>query len=119
MSWRQRTRNIRAGGRRCRGDACGGDWDGPGLELRTKLLTVGEAHEIAIPHGLEVQAAEPDFESVREGGSELPMEYLWPRYSVRITIEEACDEPIFSTKPLPSAPTVGAESSPDTTSNER
>jgi hypothetical protein len=24
------------------------------------------------------------------------MEYLWPRYSVRITIERAGDEPIFN-----------------------
>jgi hypothetical protein len=47
-------------------------------------------------------------------GSELPMEYLWPQYSVRITIERAGDEPIFSALPLPGAPTVGAESSPDT-----
>jgi hypothetical protein len=43
------------------------------------------------------------------------MEYLWPRYSVRITIERAGDESIFSAcPPLPGAPTVGAESSPDT-----
>jgi hypothetical protein len=42
------------------------------------------------------------------------MECLWPRYSVRITIERAGDEPNFSAHPLPSAPTVGAESSPDT-----
>jgi hypothetical protein len=42
------------------------------------------------------------------------MEYFWPRYSVRITIERASDEPIFSAIPLPSAQTVGAESSPDT-----
>jgi hypothetical protein len=27
------------------------------------------------------------------------MEYLWPRYSVRITIERAGDEPIFSASP--------------------
>jgi hypothetical protein len=27
------------------------------------------------------------------------MEYLWPRYSVRITIERAGDEPIFSAIP--------------------
>jgi hypothetical protein len=47
-------------------------------------------------------------------GSELPMEYHWPRYSVRITIERAGDEPICSAMPLPGAPTVGAESSPDT-----
>jgi hypothetical protein len=42
------------------------------------------------------------------------MEYLWPWYSVRITIERAGDEPIFSARPLPGAPTVSAESSPDT-----
>jgi hypothetical protein len=27
------------------------------------------------------------------------MEYLWPRYSVRITIKRAGDEPIFSVPP--------------------
>jgi hypothetical protein len=27
------------------------------------------------------------------------MEYLWPQYSVRITIERAGDEPIFSASP--------------------
>jgi hypothetical protein len=42
------------------------------------------------------------------------MEYLWPRYSVRITIERDGDEPIFSAFPLPGAPTVSAEISPDT-----
>jgi hypothetical protein len=47
-------------------------------------------------------------------GSELPMEYLWLWYSVRITIERAGDEPIFSAIPLPGAPTLGAECSPDT-----
>jgi hypothetical protein len=78
-----------------------------------ELVTVGEAHEVVVPRSLEVQAPEPDFESGREG-SELPMEYLWPRYSVRITIERVGNEPIFSAIPLPGAPTVGAESSPDT-----
>jgi hypothetical protein len=63
-----------------------------------KFLTVGEAHEVAVPHSLEVQAPEPDFESDREG-SELPMEYLWPRYSVQITIERAGDEPILARSP--------------------
>jgi hypothetical protein len=58
---------------------------------------VGEAHEIAVPGGLEVQAAEPDSNPAGRV-SELPMEYLWPRYSVRITIERAGDEPIFSAK---------------------
>jgi hypothetical protein len=42
------------------------------------------------------------------------MEYLWDLYSVRITIEMAGGELIFSAAPLPSAPTVGGESSPDT-----
>jgi hypothetical protein len=96
----------------CHGGACGGDRDGPGLAHRTKVLTVGEAHEIAVPCSLEVQAPEPDFESGWEGvraAHGIP-----PRYSVRITIERAGDEPIFSAKPLPGALTVGAESSPDT-----
>jgi hypothetical protein len=42
------------------------------------------------------------------------MEYLWPRYSVRISIERAGDESIFSARPLPGATTIGVESSPDT-----
>jgi hypothetical protein len=42
------------------------------------------------------------------------MEYLWLRYLVRITIERAGDEPIFSVISLPGAPTAVAESSPDT-----
>jgi hypothetical protein len=42
------------------------------------------------------------------------MEYLWDLYSVWITIEKAGGKLIFSVASLPSAPTVGAESSPDT-----
>jgi hypothetical protein len=43
------------------------------------------------------------------------MEYLWPRYSVRITIEMAGGSLIFSVvNPLHGAPIVGVESSPDT-----
>jgi hypothetical protein len=53
-----------------------------------KLVAVGDAHEVAIPRGLKVQAPEPDFEPDWEG-SELPMEYLCPLDSVRITIEMA------------------------------
>jgi hypothetical protein len=67
MSWRQRTRSIRAGGHWCRGDACGGDWGGPGLTPRAEFLTVSEAHQVAVPRGLKVQAPEPNFESGREG----------------------------------------------------
>jgi hypothetical protein len=44
----------------------------------------------------------------------MPIEYLWDLYSVRITIERAGEELIFSAVPLPGAPTVGVESSPDT-----
>jgi hypothetical protein len=47
-------------------------------------------------------------------GSELPMEYLWVMYSVRITIERAGGKLIFSVNPLPGAPTVNVESSPNT-----
>jgi hypothetical protein len=32
-----------------------------------KLDTVGDAHEVAVPRGLKVQAPEPDFESGGEG----------------------------------------------------
>jgi hypothetical protein len=72
-----------------------------------KLGAVGDAHEVAIPVGLEVQVPEPDSNPAGRG-SELPMEHLWDLYSVRITIEMA------GAKPLPGAPIVGAESSPDT-----
>jgi hypothetical protein len=53
-----------------------------------KLIAVDDAHEVVVPRGLKVQAPEPNFESGWRG-SELPMEYLWPLYSVRITIEMA------------------------------
>jgi hypothetical protein len=42
------------------------------------------------------------------------MEYLWDLYSVWITIEMAGEKLIFSAVPLPVAPTICAESSPDT-----
>jgi hypothetical protein len=47
-------------------------------------------------------------------GSELPMEYLWDLYSMWITIEMAGGKLIFSALPLCGAPTISAESSPDT-----
>jgi hypothetical protein len=40
-----------------------------------KLVAVGDAHEVAVPCGLKVQAPELNFEFGWEG-SELPMEYL-------------------------------------------
>jgi hypothetical protein len=33
-----------------------------------KLVAVGDAHEVAVPRGLKVEAPEPDFEPGREGG---------------------------------------------------
>jgi hypothetical protein len=65
--WCRRTRSVRAGGRRRHGDVCGGDRDRPGLAPRAEFLTVSEAHQVAIPRNLKVQAPEPDFESGREG----------------------------------------------------
>jgi hypothetical protein len=62
-----------------------------------KFVAVGDAHDVAIPRGLKVQAPEPDFEPGWEG-SELPMEYIWPRYAVRITIEMAGGKLIFSVR---------------------
>jgi hypothetical protein len=67
-----------------------------------ELVGVGDMHEVVVPCSLKVQAPEPDFESGRD------------LCSVRITIEMAGGELIFSATPLPGAPTVGAESSPDT-----
>jgi hypothetical protein len=43
------------------------------LALCAEFLTVGEAHQVAVPRGLEVQAPELHFEPGGEG-SELPME---------------------------------------------
>jgi hypothetical protein len=51
--------------------------------------------------------------------SELPMEYLWPRYSVRITIERAGDEPIFSALPYLARQLSVRNVVPTLTSNKR
>jgi hypothetical protein len=63
-----------------------------------ELVTVDDAHDIAVPRSLQVQAPEPDFESGWEGvraahGVPLPL------YSVRITIEMAAGKLIFSARP--------------------
>jgi hypothetical protein len=39
----------------------------PGLPPRTEFFAVGDAHEVVVPRGLEVQAPEPDFKSGWEG----------------------------------------------------
>jgi hypothetical protein len=62
-----------------------------------ELSTVGDEHEVVVPRGLEVQTPKPDFESGREG-SELPIEYLWPLYSVRITIVTVVGKQILSAR---------------------
>jgi hypothetical protein len=73
VPWRRRTRSVRAGGCQCRGDACGGDRGGPGLASHAEFLTVSEAHQVAVPRGLKVQA--PNRISNPAGrGSDLPME---------------------------------------------
>jgi hypothetical protein len=71
--WRRGTRNIRAGGRWRRGDVCGGDRDRSSLAPCAEFLTVSEAHQVAVPRSLKVQA--PNRISNPAGrGSELPME---------------------------------------------
>jgi hypothetical protein len=47
------------------------------------------------------------------------MEYLWPRYSVRITIERAGDEPIFSAGPSRARQLSMRKVVPTLPSNER
>jgi hypothetical protein len=66
-SWRRWARSICACERLRRGGARGGGLGGPDLAPRTELLTIGEAHEVAVPRGLKVQAPEPDFEPGGEG----------------------------------------------------
>jgi hypothetical protein len=62
-----RTRSIRLSG--CRGVSSrrGGNQAWPSRPPRVKLVTVGDAHEVAILCGLKVQAPEPDFQSGWEG----------------------------------------------------
>jgi hypothetical protein len=84
----------------------------PGRLPQEELIAVGDAHKVVVPRGLEVQAPEPNFESGWEGVRASHGD-LWDLYSVRITIEISGGKLIFSV-PLPGAPTVGVESSPDT-----
>jgi hypothetical protein len=113
VSWCRGARSVRLGG--CRGVSSrrGRNRSRVGRPPRVKLVAVGDAHEVAIPRGLKVQAPEPDFESSWEGvqaahgvplapvlGADRHRDGLWKL--------------IFSAQPLPSTPTVGAESSPDT-----
>jgi hypothetical protein len=61
------TRNVRLGRRRGINSGRNGDRSWPGCPPCAKLIAVGNAHEVAIPRGLEVQAPEPDFEPGWEG----------------------------------------------------
>jgi hypothetical protein len=63
----RRARGVRLGGRRGVGAGCGEDQSLPGRPPRVKFAAVGDAHEVAIPHDLKVQAPEPDFEPGWEG----------------------------------------------------
>jgi hypothetical protein len=65
--WCRWTRSVRAGRCWCRADTCGGDRGRPSLAPRAEFLTVSEAHQVAVPRGLKVQAPESDFEFGREG----------------------------------------------------
>jgi hypothetical protein len=67
VSWSRRARSVCSGGCLRRGGARSGGRSGPGLAPRAELLTVGEAHEVAVPRGLKVHAPEPDFEPGGEG----------------------------------------------------
>jgi hypothetical protein len=63
MSWCWKARSIRLGGRRGVSSGRDGDRSWPGRPPWVKLVAVGDAHELVVPHGLKVQAPEPDFES--------------------------------------------------------
>jgi hypothetical protein len=62
-----RARIVRVGRRRGVSSGCGGDRSRAGRLPRPEFVAVGDAHEVAVPHGLKVQAPEPDFEPSWEG----------------------------------------------------
>jgi hypothetical protein len=91
----------------------------PGLPPRTEFIVVGDAHEVAVPRGLKVQAPEPDFkpgwEGVR-GAHGIPLAAVLGA----ITIERAGDGPIFSAKfPYLVCQLSARNVDPTLTSNER
>jgi hypothetical protein len=79
-----------------------------------KLSTVGEAHEVAFPRGLKVQAPELDLESGWEGVRAtrgIPLAHVLGADHHRDDLWKL----IFSARsPYLRVPTVGVESSPDT-----
>jgi hypothetical protein len=64
---RRRARSVHSSGRRGVSSGCGVDWSWPGRPPCVKLVAVGNAHGVAVPRGLKVQAPEPDFEPGWEG----------------------------------------------------
>jgi hypothetical protein len=66
-SWCRRARNVRLGGRQGVGSGRGRNRSWPSRPPWVELGAVCDADEVAVPHGLKVQAPEPDFESSWEG----------------------------------------------------
>jgi hypothetical protein len=62
-----RARSVRVGGHQGVSNGCGGGRSWPGRPPRTEFVAVGDAHEVAVPRGLKVQAPEPDFKPGWEG----------------------------------------------------
>jgi hypothetical protein len=78
-----------------------------------EFVAVGDAHEVVVPRILKVQAPKPDFEPGCEGvraAHGVPLGHVLGADHHRDCWWEAD----LSVDPLPSVPTVGAESSPDT-----
>jgi hypothetical protein len=63
----RRARNVSLGGRRGVNSERNRDQSWAGCLPCAKLVAVGNAHEVAVPRGLKVQAPKPDFESGWEG----------------------------------------------------
>jgi hypothetical protein len=78
-----------------------------------KLIAVGDAHEVAVPRGLKVQAPEPDFESGWEGVRTAHGVPLAPVLGVNHHRDGWWRADLQRAIPY-LAPTVDAESSPDT-----
>jgi hypothetical protein len=78
-----------------------------------ELVTVGEAHEIVVPRGLKVHAPKPNFKSGGEGVGAAHGVPLGRDLSVNHHRDLLWGADLNAT-PLSGAPTVGAESSPDT-----
>jgi hypothetical protein len=108
-----KARSVHLGGRRGVSSGCDGDRPWPDPPPRVKHVAVGDAHEVAVPRGLKVQAPElyfePGWEGVRAAHG-IPLAPVLGANHHR----DGWRGMIFSTRPLPGAATVGSESIPDT-----